>query len=268
MSRFFKYVDQCPDIPGSLPDHIMEGDSESELEFETLLISDNSTEIINAPIEIITVPSSEDELEDADECIPSLAASEVTESSGDEGEADLDVAAGDLDETVGGRDEGLDGAAGDLDGTAGGREEDLDGAAGDLDGTVGGRDTVEPEKSKVPLEDDKPIPQNIPVLEEAVEEEDEFTKMWSTLGLQPDRGQVNLVKENWKKIKGRIELIWQDLRQVIIDAFKEQGRMTYSEEEHQLKEELALVTNMSLIMEQRMELLQLFAMRVEFGPEY
>ena len=250
MSRFFKYVDQCPDIPGSLPDHIMEGDSESELEFEALLISDNSTEIINAPIEIITVPSSEDELEDVDERIPSLAASEVTESLGDEGEADLDV------------------AAGDLDGTAMGQAEGLDGAAGDLDGAVGGRDTVEPEKSKVPLEDDKPIPQHIPVLEEAVEEEDEFTKMWSTLGLQPDRGQVNLVKENWKKIKGRIEIIWQDLRQVIIDAFKEQGRMTYSEEEHQLKEELALVTNMSLIMEQRMELLQLFAMRVEFGPEY
>ena len=250
MSRFFKYVDQCPDIPGSLPDHIMEGDSEAELEFETLLISDNSTEIINAPVEIITVSSSEDELEDVDECIPGLAASEVTESSGDEGEDDLD------------------GVAEDLDGTVGGRDEDLDGTAEDLDEAVGGRDTVEPEKSKVPLEDDKPIPQNIPVLEEAVEEEDEFTRMWSSLGLQPDRGQVNLVKENWKKIKGRIELIWQDLRQVIIDAFKEQGRMTYSEEEHQLKEELALVTNMSLIMEQRMELLQLFAMRVEFGPEY
>ena len=250
MSRFFKYVDQCPDIPDSLPDHIMEGDSESELEFEALLISDNSTEIINAPIEIITVPSSEDELEDVDERIPSLTASEVTESSGDEGEADLDV------------------AAGDLDGTAVGQAEGLDGATGDLDGAVVGQDTVEPEKSKVPLEDNKPIPQHIPVLEEAVEEEDEFTKMWSTLGLQPDRGQVDLVKENWRKIKGRIEIIWQDLRQVIIDAFKEQGRMTYSEEEHQLKEELALVTNMSLILEQRMELLQLFAMRVEFGPEY
>ena len=250
MSRFFKYVDQCPDTPDSLPDHIMEGDSESELEFEALLISDNSTEIINAPIEIITVPSSEDELEDVDERIPSLTASEVTESSGDEGEADGDV------------------AAGDLDGTAVGQAEGLDGATGDLDGAVVGQDTVEPEKSKVPLEDNKPIPQHIPVLEEAVEEEDEFTKMWSTLGLQPDRGQVDLVKENWRKIKGRIEVIWQDLRQVIIDAFKEQGRMTYSEEEHQLKEELALVTNMSLILEQRMELLQLFAMRVEFGPEY
>ena len=250
MSRFFKYVDQCPNIPDSLPDHIMEGDSESELEFEALLISDDSTEIINAPIEIITVPSSEDELEDVDERIPSLTASEVTESSGEEGEADLDV------------------AAGGLDGTAVGQAEGLDGATGDLDGAVVGQDTVEPEKSKVPLEDNKPIPQPIPVLEEVAEEEDEFTKMWSTLGLQPDRGQVDLVKENWRKIKGRIEVIWQDLRQVIIDAFKEQGRMTYSEEEHQLKEELALVTNMSLILEQRMELLQLFAMRVEFGPEY
>ena len=227
MSRFFKYVDRCPDIPDSLPDHIMEGESEAELEFEALLISDNSTEIINAPVEIITVSSSEDELEDVDECTPGLAASEVSESSGDEG------------------------------------GEDLDGAE-DLDEAVGGLDTVEPEKSKVPLEDEKPIPQDIPVLEEAAEEEDEFTKMWSSLGLQPDRGQVNLVKENWQKIKGRIEVIWQDLRQVIIDAFKEQGRMTYNEEEHQLKEELALVTNMSLIM----ELLQLFAMRVEFGPEY
>ena len=225
-------MDRCPDIPGSLPDHIMEGDSEAELEFEALLISDNSTEIINAPVEIITVSSSEDELEDVDECTPGLASSEVSESSGDEG------------------------------------GEDLDGAAEDLDEAVGGLDTVEPEKSKVPLEDDKPIPQDIPVLEEAAEEEDEFTKMWSSLGLQPDRGQVNLVKENWKKIKGRIEVIWQDLRQVIIDAFKEQGRMTYNEEEHQLKEEIALVTNMSLIMEQRLELLQLFAMRVEFGPEY
>ena len=42
MSRFFKYVDQCPDIPDSLPDNIMEGDSDADLEFEALLISDNS----------------------------------------------------------------------------------------------------------------------------------------------------------------------------------------------------------------------------------
>ena len=70
MSRFFKYVDQCPDIPDSLPDNIMEGDSDADLEFEALLISDNSKEIINAPVEIIIVSSSEDELEDADDCTP------------------------------------------------------------------------------------------------------------------------------------------------------------------------------------------------------
>ena len=92
--------------------------------------------------------------------------------------------------------------------------------------------------------------------------------MWSRLGLQPDKGQVNLVKENWRKIKGRIEIIWQDLRLVIIDAFRNHGKMVDSEEERLLKEELALITNMSLVMEQRMELLQLVAMRTEFGPEY
>ena len=213
MSRFFKYVDQCPDIPDSLPDHIMEGDSEAELEFEALLISDNSKEIINAPVEIITVSSSEDELEDADDCTPGLAASEVSESSGDEG------------------------------------GEDLDGATDDLDEAVEGLDTGEPEKRKFPLEDDRPVPQDIPVLEEAAEE-------------------VNLVKENWQKIKGRIEIIWQDLRLVIIDAFRNHGKMVNCEEERLLKEELAIVTNMSLVMEQRTELLQLVAMRTEFGPEY
>ena len=91
-------MDRCPDIPDSLPEHIMEGDSEAELEFEALLISDNSMEIINAPIEIITVSSSEDELEDVEECTPGLAASEVSESSGDEGGEDLEEAVEGLDE--------------------------------------------------------------------------------------------------------------------------------------------------------------------------
>ena len=53
----------------------------------------NPKEIINAPVEIITVSSSEDELEDADACTPGLAASKVSESSGDEGGEDLDGAA-------------------------------------------------------------------------------------------------------------------------------------------------------------------------------
>ena len=111
-------------------------------------------------------------------------------------------------------------------------------------------------------------PEDAPALEDGPEDMDEVDRLWRRLGLQPDRGQIDVVKSNWLKIECQIDLIYTNLRQVIIDAFKEQGRMTYSEEEHQLKEELALVTNMSLIMEQRMELLQLFAMRVEFGPEY
>ena len=60
MSRFFRYVDQCPSVTESLPDNVMEGDSNDGLEFEALFISNNSNEIINAPIEIITVSSSEE----------------------------------------------------------------------------------------------------------------------------------------------------------------------------------------------------------------
>ena len=56
--------------------------------------------------------------------------------------------------------------------------------------------------------------------------------MWRRLGLQPDRGQVNLVRENRQKIQGRIEVIWQELHLVIIETFKNHGRMVYSEEEH------------------------------------
>ena len=84
MSKFFKYVDQCPNVAGSLPDKIMEGDSRDGLEFEALLISDKSKEITNAPIEIITVSSSEDKPENAEVCIHALAVAEVSESSGDE----------------------------------------------------------------------------------------------------------------------------------------------------------------------------------------
>ena len=84
---------------------------------------------------------------------------------------------------------------------------------------------------------------------------------------EPDRGQVNLVKENWRKVRGWIEVIWQELHLVIMEAFENHGGMRYSEEEHQLKQELALITNMSLIMEQRLELLQLLAVEVEFRPK-
>ena len=64
MSGFFKYVDHCPDVAGSPPDDIMEGDGDCGLELEALFISNNSAEITNAPIEMITVSASEDEPED------------------------------------------------------------------------------------------------------------------------------------------------------------------------------------------------------------
>ena len=60
--------------------------------------------------------------------------------------------------------------------------------------------------------------------EDAAADEDEFTMMWGKLGLQPNKGQVNLVKENWQKIKGRIKVIWQELRLVIIDTFRNHAR--------------------------------------------
>ena len=116
--------------------------------------------------------------------------------------------------------------------------------------------------------DDGALNVEVPSLEDSGEEEDEFTSIWRKLGLQPDWGQVNLVKENRWNVRGRIEVIWQELRLVIMKAFENHGGMVYSEEEHQLKQELGLVTNMSLIMEQRLELLQLLAMEVEFRPEY
>ena len=53
----------------------------------------------------------------------------------------------------------------------------------------------------------------------------------------------------------------------MIDAFMEQGRMTVTKEEVMLKEELALVTYMSLVMEKRLELVYLLAKNVEFSPE-
>ena len=51
--------------------------------------------------------------------------------------------------------------------------------------------------------------------------EDEFTSRWRKLGLQPDRGQVNLVMENRRKIQGRVEEIWQELRLAIIETFRD-----------------------------------------------
>ena len=90
-------------------------------------------------------------------------------------------------------------------------------------GDEGGNDLDKgkPEKDEPQKGDYRVNPEDVPDLEDESEEEDEFTQIWGKLGLQPDKGQIAIVKENWRKIKGRIEVIWQDLRQVIIDAFKE-----------------------------------------------
>ena len=225
MSRFFKYIEHCPNVAGPLPDDVTEGDSDGELELEALFISDSSTEIVTASIEIVTVPPSDDETEELETDVPSLTATEVSESSGDEGE---------------------------------------DGADEERDELV----EIEAEVRKSQQGDEGVVNEEVPSLGDDGDEEDEFTRMWRKLGLQSDQGQVNVVKENRRKVRGRMEVIWQELRLVIVEAFENHGGMLYSEEEHQLKQELALVTNMSLIMEQRLELLQLLAMEVEFSPEY
>jgi len=97
-------------------------------------------------------------------------------------------------------------------------EDDLDAGKDDLDEG----ESVERESQQG---DDKAVSVDIPVLKDAAAEEDEFTMMWGKLGLQLNKGRVNLVKENWQKIKCRIEVIWQELCQVIIDAFRNHGKM-------------------------------------------
>jgi len=84
MSGFYKYVDHCPNVAGSLLDDITEGDSDYGLELEALFMSNSSTGIINASIEIITVSASEDKTEDLE------AGAEVSKSSRDEGVDDVD----------------------------------------------------------------------------------------------------------------------------------------------------------------------------------
>ena len=76
MSGFFKYIEHCPNVAGSLPDGVTEGDSDYGLELEALFISDSSTEIVTASID--------DEPEELETDIPALTAAEVSESSGDE----------------------------------------------------------------------------------------------------------------------------------------------------------------------------------------
>ena len=74
--------------------------------------------------------------------------------------------------------------------------------------------------------------------------------------------------ENWRKINEQIKHHWNGLRQLIKQAYKEQGRMSKEEEEEMLEEELILVENLEMLMEQRMESLRIQSMEIEFGTDY
>jgi len=76
------------------------------------------------------------------------------------------------------------------------------------------------------------------------------------LGLQPYRGRIDVVIRNWRRIEGQIDVAWQSLHQVIVDA--SQGHRRISREEHYLRMEVELLTHMSLLMLRRAELLLSF----------
>ena len=58
------------------------------------------------------------------------------------------------------------------------------------------------------------------------------------------------------------------MRNLILQALKEQGRMSKLEEVQMLDEELILVENLELLMEQRMVSLRIQSMKKEFGTDY
>ena len=167
MSGFFKKIDHCPNVAGSLLDDETEGESDYGLDLEALF-SDKKTELM----------------------LDFSAAEVLVASSGDEEEGEA-----------------------------------------------------------------------VPGLDDDVQELDEFTVMWTKMGLIPDRDQVNRVMENRRKIQAHIEELWLTLQQTINETFNKTGRIC-SEEIHQLKHEIALVSDMSNIMDQRLAFL---AMRVEPG---
>ena len=86
------------------------------------------------------------------------------------------------------------------------------------------------------------------------------------LGLQPDRGRLDVVRSNWRRIEGQIDIAWQSLCQAIVDA--SQGHRRISREERYLRVEMELLTHMSLLMLRREELLLLFDTEVDLSAEY
>ena len=64
-------------------------------------------------------------------------------------------------------------------------------------GDEGGNDLEKGEPEKGARKGDSRVdPEDVPDLEDEDEEKDEFTQIWGKLGLQPERGQINIVKDS------------------------------------------------------------------------
>ena len=135
----------------------------------------------------------------------------------------------------------------------------VDGSTGDEGGSGLDRGGGDPQPGDIDAN-----PEDAPALEDEPADRDEVDVIWRKLGLQPDRGQVDVVKSNWLKIEGQIELVYLNLRQVIGDS--PHGRI--SKEEQDLKEEMKLLTHMSLLTLRRAELLLSFDIEVDLRAEY
>ena len=99
------------------------------------------------------------------------------------------------------------------------------------------------------------------------EDADEDDLLWMRLGLKPDRGRIDVtVISNWRRIEGQIDVAWQSLHQLIVDA--SQGHRRISREERYLWMEVELLTHMSLLMLRRAELMMLFETKVDLNAEY
>ena len=73
--------------------------------------------------------------------------------------------------------------------------------------------------------------------------------------------EIGVVICNWRKVEGQIDVAWQSLHQLIVDA--SQGHRRISREELYLRMEVELLTHMSLLMLRRAELLMSFETEVD-----
>ena len=102
--------------------------------------------------------------------------------------------------------------------------------------------------------------------EDRPEDADEDDLLWMRLGHQPDRGRIDVVISDWRRIVGQINVAWQSLHQVIVDA--SQGHRRISREGHYLRAEAELLIHMSLLMLRRAELLLSFDTEWDLGAEH